>query len=250
MNDSDIQHLLKATEKVKGWLLDKEAIFLYNTAKNCNDNGVIVEIGSWHGKSTIWLGKGSIAGNNIKIYSIDPHTGSSEHKDWYGKVWTFDIFKKNIADFGIDNIIEPIVKTSKDASKDWNNLPIVFLWIDGAHEYEYVLLDYLLWEPYLIDNGIIAFHDTLGFYKGPKKVVYRYLFMGNKFKNIGFIGAITYAIKTNKITIMDKIKNRLVYLLKKLYILVLKINLLGGNFKIVQYFVNKFKITNYIKYFK
>ena len=32
---------------------DKEGEFLYNMAKNCTGKGVIVEIGSWMGRSTI-----------------------------------------------------------------------------------------------------------------------------------------------------------------------------------------------------
>ncbi|MHA1310894.1 MAG: class I SAM-dependent methyltransferase [Candidatus Helarchaeota archaeon] len=248
MSETEINDLLKSTSSIKGWLLDKEAIFLYNTAKSCTGKGVIVEIGSWHGKSTIWLGKGSVAGKNIKVYAIDPHTGSSEHKDWYGKVWTFEIFKKNISKYKLDNIVVPIVKTSQKAAKEWDGKKIEFLWIDGAHEFKYVLLDYKLWEPFLVNSGIIAFHDTLGFYKGPKKVIYQYLFMGNKFKNIGFIGSITFAKKSDQISFLDKIKNRIIYLLKKLYIIAIKINMLGGNFKPIVSIFSILKINRFLNF--
>jgi len=86
MSDQDLKKLYQELEKVKGWLTFNEGVFLYNTAKNCNSKYVIVEIGSWQGKSTIWLAKGSLAGNKARIYAIDPHTGSSEHKNWYKKV--------------------------------------------------------------------------------------------------------------------------------------------------------------------
>jgi len=75
------EEIKKFVEKVDGWLLDIEGELLYDLAKNCKGNGVIVEIGSWTGKSTIWLGKGSKAGNKVKVYAIDPHTGSSEQKN-------------------------------------------------------------------------------------------------------------------------------------------------------------------------
>lgn len=249
MKDDEINELIKKLKGIKGWLLDKEGIFLYNQAKNVKGNGIILEIGSWHGKSTIWLAKGSIDGNNIKIYAIDPHTGSSEHKDWYGKVNTLDIFKKNLKDFGVDKLIVPIVKTSKIAAKDWKGEKIEFLWIDGAHEYKYVLLDYFFWNPFLINDGVIAFHDTLWTYKGPQKVVNKYLFMGDKFKNVKFVGSITYGIKADKISFLDKVRNRFSYLKKFLYMLILRINLLGGNFHIINITISKLKINKIIDIF-
>ena len=75
--------LKELIQHIDGWLTDEEAKLLYKLAKNCK--GVIVEIGSWKGKSTICMAKGSKAGNNVKIYAIDPHVGSSEHKKKYEK---------------------------------------------------------------------------------------------------------------------------------------------------------------------
>ena len=44
---------------VPGWLSDEEAVALYELAKDCTGRGVIVEIGSFKGRSTICLGLGS-----------------------------------------------------------------------------------------------------------------------------------------------------------------------------------------------
>jgi hypothetical protein len=55
---------------------------------------VLVEIGSWKGRSTICIAIGSKAGKKNKCYAIDPHTGSSEHKIKGKDIWTFDEFKK------------------------------------------------------------------------------------------------------------------------------------------------------------
>ncbi len=65
----------KATENIGGWLTEQEGIFLYNTAKKIKAHNTIVEIGSWKGKSTICLGRGSQDGNRAKIFAIDPHIG-------------------------------------------------------------------------------------------------------------------------------------------------------------------------------
>jgi len=86
----------KLTQKIDGWLTENEGRLLYRLAKNCRGHGAIVEIGSWKGRSTVWLGKGSMRGSRTKIYAIDPHIGSSEHQEENGEVWTFEEFKQNI----------------------------------------------------------------------------------------------------------------------------------------------------------
>src|SRR5256885_7585861 len=60
---------------VPGWLTDEEGEALYELARVCTGKGVIVEIGSWKGKSTICLGRGSQAGAALPVYAIGPHAG-------------------------------------------------------------------------------------------------------------------------------------------------------------------------------
>jgi len=84
-------------QDVDGFLTDREGQMLYSLARACQGRGVVVEIGSWKGKSTIWLASG-IKDNARKtlLFAIDPHTGSPEHQVFV-KVCTFDQFKHNIA---------------------------------------------------------------------------------------------------------------------------------------------------------
>ena len=155
---------------IDGWLFEKEIFYLYETARGSSKNGVIVEIGSWQGKSTICLAKGSQERNRVPVYAIDPHIGSSEHQKDGQKVWTFEKFKENIKRAGIEDMVFPIVKTSEDAVKEWDK-PISFLWIDGAHEYEFVKKDFFLWTPFLIDGGVVAIHDVISSFSGPRRIV-------------------------------------------------------------------------------
>jgi predicted O-methyltransferase YrrM len=209
----EIDEIKKSVRKVQGWLTDKEGELLYNFAKNCTGKGVIVEIGSWKGKSTIWLGKGSKSGNKVKVYAIDPHVGSSEHRRIHGNIWTFEEFAKNIKNAEVDDIIVPIVKTSKEASKDFHK-PVELIFIDGAHEYELVKLDFKLWFPKVIEGGIMAFHDSVwGDYLGPKKVVEAFMYKSENFRNVGFLDSITFGEKVRQNSIKDKLRNRYVLVL-------------------------------------
>ncbi len=200
------QELKKIIENVDGWLTDSEAEILYTLAKGCKGDGVIVEIGSWKGKSTICLGKGSKAGKRVGIVAIDPHTGSPEHHTGEKKVWTFDEFKSNIAKAGIEDLVSPIVKTSTDAAKDFSK-PVELIFIDGAHEYNAVKEDFETWFPKVIDGGMIALHDTT-LWDGPLQVVKEYMVRSKYIKDIGFADSITYGRKVKSNTIGDRLSNK------------------------------------------
>jgi len=214
----------KFIENIEGWLSPKEGELLYNLAKNCTGKGVIVEIGSWKGKSTICLAKGSKSGNKVKVYAIDPHIGSSEHRKKYGKVWTFDEFKKNIKKANVEDIVVPCVKTSEEAAKNFDK-PVELIFIDGAHEYEFVKKDFELWFPNLIEGGVMAFHDTIGGHEGPGRVVREFLYNSKHFKDVKFLDSITYGKKVNQNSVFGRIKNRYVLFLKDTYELARKFHL-------------------------
>jgi predicted O-methyltransferase YrrM len=217
------EELRAISEKVEGWLSNKEGELLYKLAKNCSGRGVIVEIGSWKGKSTIWLAKGSKSGMGIKVYAVDPHIGFPDVKETYGKIWTFDEFKNNITGAGVSDVIIPIVKTSEDAAKDFN-MPVELIFIDGVHQYDYVKQDFELWFPKVAEGGIMAFHDTTGA-QDAKQVVEEFVYRSKYFRRIRFADSITFAEKVKHNSFTDRIMNRYILLLKHLYEFACKIYL-------------------------
>lgn len=221
--DKEIEEIKKVVENVEGWLTDREGELLYDLAKNCKAKGVIVEIGSWKGRSTIWLGKGSKAGNNVKIYAIDPHIGSTEHKNMFGEVWTFEEFKKNIREAKVDDIVVPIVKTSESAAREFDE-PVEFIFIDGAHGYDIVKLDFELWFPKVIDEGIMAFHDTIG-WPGPAKVVEKSIYKSKNFKDANIVDSISFGRKVKRNSITDRLRNRYILFQKNMYFTLQKFHL-------------------------
>jgi len=212
MNRKEIYNKIKDLE---GWLTINEAYLLYSLAKKTRGRGKVVEIGSWKGRSTICLAQG-LKDNRTdeKIYAIDPHIGSSEHQG-KGKINTFAEFKKNIKEAGVASVIKSIVKTSHEASKKFND-PVEFIFIDGAHEYEYVKEDFDDWFPKIVNGGIMAFHDTI-VWPGPKEVVKDKIFKSKRFKKVGFIDSIVYGTKTEKNNLIDRIRNRYILFLKDLF---------------------------------
>ena len=196
---------------INGFLTESEARCLYLLAQNCG--GTIVEIGSWKGKSTVCLALGSKAGGKGKVFAIDPHQGLADDcAQVYLPEKTEAIFRKNISRAQVDDIVTPLVMTSEDASKDWEEA-ISMLFIDGAHDAENARLDFTLWYPYLQDGGVICFHDAI--YRlshnqsGVRKVVCKYVLRSNRFQNIGFADTIVFATKVDKISLLGRISKSL-----------------------------------------
>jgi predicted O-methyltransferase YrrM len=187
---------------VPGWLTDEEGEALYDLAKRCTGRGVIVEIGSWKGKSTVCLGLGSRDGAHARIFAIDPHAN-----------YRFGDFKENVDRAGIGDLIEPVASLSQPAADDFEE-PIELLFVDGSHEYDLVLEDFEKWVPKVVDGGWVAFHDTT-WTAGPRKVVGQAIYRGRVFKDVKFVvGSLTLGRKVGRNELHDRVHNRYVLAVK------------------------------------
>ncbi len=187
---------------IPGWLTDEEGEALYELARACSGDGVIVEIGSWKGKSTVCLGLGSRAGQSVPVYAVDPHAD-----------YRFGDFKTNVERAGIAELVRPIASLSQNAADEFDE-PIELLFVDGAHEYELVLEDFEKWVPKVVDGGWVAFHDTT-WTRGPRKVVGNAIYRSRRFKDVSFVvGSTTVARKVGHNSFADRARNRYVLGLK------------------------------------
>lgn len=204
-----IGSIKEMVKDIEGWITKREEEFLYRMARQASGKGVIVEIGSYRGKSTIYLAWGAKDGSRAKVYAVDPHTGSPGIKELLGvsEIWTFDEFLKNIEVAGVSDIVVPIVKTSQEAAESWDE-PVELIFIDGDHEYKSVETDFKTWFPHLTLGGVMAFHDTVVTYEGPRKVVRKHIYKSRHFKEVGTIDSITFATKVKKNAIKDVLWNR------------------------------------------
>jgi MMP 1-O-methyltransferase len=192
---SDVKPLIA---DIPGWLTDEEGEALYDLARSCRGGGVIVEIGSWKGKSTVCLGLGSQAGSRVPIYAIDPHAD-----------YRFGDFKTNIERAGIAELVRPIAALSQPAADTFDE-PIELLFVDGSHEYDLVLEDFEKWVPKVVDEGWVAFHDTT-WTSGPRKVVGHAIYRSRRFKDARFVvGSTTVARKVERNSFGDRVHNRYV----------------------------------------
>lgn len=189
---------------VAGAISNLEAKFLYNCARFGPGKGVIVEIGSFCGKSTIFLASGSKARNNQdKVYAIDPHQGARAIERRFSGP-TYKVFLGNLKAAKVRDWVQPIKKFSFEVSKNWKR-PIRLLFIDGNHSYTAVRRDILEWEPWVQPDGIIAFHDALNPAAGVSRAIIKYLLDNNKLSQLGVVDSIFYGIKARKKRVKDRI---------------------------------------------
>lgn len=154
---------------IKGFLAEDEAAALYQHARQASRLGPVLEIGSYCGKSTIYLGL-ACRTNQATVFALDHHRGSEEHQageffhdpDLYdpseGQVDTFREFRRNIANAGLNETVVPVVAGSEAAARQWQT-PLAMVFIDGGHSLEAALTDYRCWTAHLRRGGILAIHD-------------------------------------------------------------------------------------------
>jgi predicted O-methyltransferase YrrM len=155
--------ILKRMQAVQGWLEDEEADLLIAVAVRALASGgerpAIVEVGSYCGRSTLVLG--SVVREvcpRAKVYAIDPHEGRIADAGPSPPVTqsTFPTFSRNIADAGLETVVEAIVKRSHEVA--WES-PIRLLFIDGFHDYRNVARDFHHFERWVEPGAYVAFHD-------------------------------------------------------------------------------------------
>lgn len=188
---------MQGFRQVDGFLSDREAIFLYDMAKAINTpSPVVVEIGSWVGRSSVAISHGLANKSNAKLYCIDPFNaaGDAFSASTYNQYQQqlpdtlLETFQRNIATYGYPEVVVPTQGYSYDVARNWEK-PIDFLFIDAAHDYEDVLRDFTDWQPHLKVGSVIAFHDirldgyTLDV-SGPCRVVRDHIFTNDQWEAV------------------------------------------------------------------
>ena len=163
----DIDNTLLNT--VKGFLDEDEGQCLYEIALEAGRLGPCLEIGSYCGKSTLYLGTACKQSNSI-LFSIDHHRGSEEQQpgeEYFdpalfdppsGQIDTFREFRKTIESAGIEDTVVPIVCRSEVAARRWAT-PLSLVFIDGGHAFETVFTDYNVWVGHIVSGGYLLVHD-------------------------------------------------------------------------------------------
>ncbi len=156
-------------DSVKGFLDPKEGRRLYDIALDASKKGPCLEIGSYCGKSTLYLGA-ACRENDSVLFSIDHHRGSEEQQpgegyfdpDTYdcrrGCMDTFPLFRDTLARSGLEDTVVPIVASSALIARQWST-PLSLVFIDGGHTYQAACADFASWAGHIRPGGYLLIHD-------------------------------------------------------------------------------------------
>ncbi|MHC5610946.1 MAG: class I SAM-dependent methyltransferase, partial [Nostoc sp.] len=164
------QNIHNAVESIEGFMVTGQEEYLFNKVKSLPEDAVIVEIGSFKGRSTVAMAYACI-GTKRKIYSIDTWDGNDAD---FSERQFFEVWQQNIQLNGLEQYIIPLRGYSHDVLKRWDKLTnskaIDFIFIDGSHQYLDVLKDFELSFSLVKNGGWIAFHDVVPTWPGPELV--------------------------------------------------------------------------------
>jgi len=160
-----------AAEAARGFMPPDEGVALHEAALLVADSAApMLEIGSYCGKSGIYLGSAAKERNTI-LFALDHHRGSEENQpgwEWHepdlvdpevGVIDTLPRFRRAIFDAGLEGTVVALVGDSPTVGSRWT-IPLSFLFIDGGHGSEPAHRDFELWTPWIEAGGILAIHDV------------------------------------------------------------------------------------------
>ena len=167
MMDSD---QVKVAEAVKGFLPKNEAAALYDAAVAVEVDGPLLEVGSYCGKSSVYLGYAAQSIGRV-LYALDHHRGSEENQAGWehhdselidkqnGVMDTLPYFRDAIFAAGLEHVVIALVGHSGVIARNWTT-PLSFLFIDGGHGEEPAKADFNGWVPKVKEGGTLAIHDV------------------------------------------------------------------------------------------
>ena len=156
-------------DSVKGFLHPDEGAALYQYAQASASLGPCLELGSYCGKSTVYLGTAARDADG-QMFAVDHHRGSEEHQrgEEYHDPELFDAtvqrmdslpaLRRTLSRAELESWVIPVVAASAQASKYWA-IPLGMVFIDGGHSLHAAMTDYRSWSTHVVVGGILAIHD-------------------------------------------------------------------------------------------
>jgi MMP 1-O-methyltransferase len=165
--------LIEAARKAVGFMPDDEGLALAETAATYAAVGPVLEVGTYQGKSTLYLVAGvrSAGVDQAAVITIDHHRGSEEHQPGWeyhdpslvdpavGRIDTLPRLRATLAGAGVEDDVIVIVGHSKDFAPHWST-PLGMVFIDGGHTEQAAQTDYESWAPHVAPGGALAIHDV------------------------------------------------------------------------------------------
>ncbi|MFE3794079.1 class I SAM-dependent methyltransferase [Nocardia tengchongensis] len=143
---------------------------LYRAARDHAGTGPILEIGTYCGKSAIYLGAAALE-TGATVFTVDHHRGSEEHQPGWeyhdttlvdaqtGVFGTVTAFRRSMVLTGLTDTVIAIIGCSVTVARFWAT-PLRMLFIDGGHSEDAAQRDYEGWVRWVEVGGLLVIHDV------------------------------------------------------------------------------------------
>ncbi len=210
--------LFEFASRVRGFLAEDEGRCLFRLAFEASALGPCLEVGSFCGKSTVYLGAACKV-KGVTLFTIDHHRGSEEQQpgqlyfdpeiydEKKGEIDSFPSLRATLKEAGLEDTVVPMVTRSGVAAMNWAT-PLSLVFIDGGHSYETALSDYNCWSPHLLPGGYLVFHDI---YPDPEKGgqapynVYKKAVGSGNFNELPMMNSLGILKKTGPVVVEKKV---------------------------------------------
>jgi predicted O-methyltransferase YrrM len=161
--------LFAAARAAEGFMPDDEGLALHEAGLAAAARGPLLEIGTYCGKSAIYLGAAARARGSV-LYTVDHHRGSEENQAGWahhderlvdprtGRMDTLPWFRRTMEAAGLEDVVIAVVGSSPTVAAHWGT-PLGLLFVDGGHAFEAALADYVGWSRFVVPGGTLVFHD-------------------------------------------------------------------------------------------
>ncbi len=162
--------LLRAAEAATGFMPAAEGLALFRAAARYAGRGPVLEVGSYCGKSAIYLAAAARAAGQ-PVVTVDHHRGSEENQAGWeyhdarlvdqgtGRMDTLPWLRATLAAAGLEDDVVVVVGRSAAVARLWRT-PLGLLFIDGGHTDQAATTDYESWAPWVAPGGVLAIHDV------------------------------------------------------------------------------------------
>ena len=161
---------LAVARAAKGFMPDDEGLALHDAGLDGGRVGPLLEIGSYCGKSGVYLGAAARERDTV-LFALDHHHGSEENQAGWehhdtdvvdartGRMDTLPFFRRTIEDAGLEDVVIGVLGDSPTVGRFWTT-PLGFLFIDGGHAEAVAVADYVTWARHVVPGGVLAIHDV------------------------------------------------------------------------------------------
>ncbi|HVX55586.1 class I SAM-dependent methyltransferase [Nocardioides sp.] len=163
-------NLLAHALAAKGFMPPEEGALLFRYAVQRLPFGPALEVGTYCGKSAVYLGAAAQATGGT-VFTVDHHRGSEENQAGWehhdatlvdadlGVMDTLPVFRRTVHDAGLEEHVVAVVGRSRTVSRWWST-PLSLLFVDGGHGEQPARDDYEGWTPHVMPDGLLIIHDV------------------------------------------------------------------------------------------